>query len=193
MSVVLDATVGGANSNSFVTLAEAQDYFLVRPVTEWDDADSQEMLLILATRVLVAWFLPSRKLVRADQRSQDYYLIRPTWTGEVASTTQKLPWPRSGMYDGNGNAILTSVIPDELKWATCELAGAFAKGERLDDNDVAVQGISSVRAGSVSVSFKSAGIDIIKTIPDAVFMLLVPSWLTDEIVEPAMRAEIALL
>lgn len=182
------ATPGASNANSFLTLAEALAYFAERiEIPEWEDADSQEALLIMATRQMVNFYSPSRKLVRVMPPGQSYYLIRPTWTGSVATATQSLPWPRSGMYDRNGNAILSTVIPDDLKFATAELAGHLAKSDRSFDSDAAIQGITNVRAGSVSVSFKE-GIDAIKFIPDIVFSMLVPSWLTDEIIESANQA-----
>lgn len=89
------------------------------------------------------------------------------------------------MFDRNGNAISSLVIPDDLKDAVAELAGQLAIEDRTLDNDVAVQGITSVRAGSVSVGFKSSGIMSSKMIPDAVMFQLVPSWITDEFYEPA--------
>lgn len=188
MAVVIDASVNGVASNSFLTLVEAQAYFDTRfPLPEWDDADSQEALLIMATRLMSAMFSPQRRLVRVSPPGQSYYLIPPTWTGTVATTTQALPWGRNGMYDRNGNAILPTVIPLDLKYATAELAGQLAKGDRTLDSDASVQGIKSIQAGSVAVSFKDM-FDATKIIPDIVFSLLVPSWLTDEIMEQANQA-----
>jgi hypothetical protein len=188
MAVTLIATPGAANANSFLTAAEADAYFETRlEIPEWSDVDSEEAMLIMATRLMVALFSPMRKLVRGKSMSDSYYLIRPTWTGLPASTTQVLPWPRTGMFDRNGNALSSSVIPQELKDATAELAGHLAKGDRSFDSDVSVQGITSIKAGSVALSFKDA-FDATKVIPDIVWGLLVPSWLTDEITESANPA-----
>jgi hypothetical protein len=84
------------------------------------------------------------------------------------------------MYDANGNAIASTVIPDDLKDATAELAGALGTSDTTLDNDVIVQGITSIKAGSVSLSFK----DMIEThvIPDMVWSLMPASWFTDEII-----------
>jgi hypothetical protein len=189
MAVTLVATPGAANANSYLTLAEATAYFETRlPIPEWDEVDSQEGMLIMATRLMESMYSPMRKLVRVQPPGQSYYLIRPTWTGSPASSTQRLAWPRLGMYDRNGNAIASTVIPQELKDATAELAGQLAKGDRTLDSDASIQGLSSIRAGSVSLSFKDA-FDATKVIPDIVFGLLVPSWLTDEIMEFANQAE----
>ncbi len=188
MSLVIVATPGAADANSYLTLVEAQAYFESRlPLPEWDDADSQDALLVMATRVIEALFSPSRKLVRVAPPNQSYYITRPTWTGSPATATQALAWPRLGMLDRNGNAIAVTVVPQVLKEATAELAGQLAKGDRTADNDAAVQGITSIKAGSVALTFKSDALTS-NVIPDFVLNLLVPSWLTDELYEPANPA-----
>jgi hypothetical protein len=187
MPAVIDATIGGPAANSFETLAEAQQYFDTRlPMAGWDDADDQTVLLIMACRVLCAQLTPMTRLVRPTTGAP-YYLTRVTWTGAPATTTQKLPWPRTGMFDANGNAIPSNVIPQELKDAQSEFAGQLGTSDRTLDNDVIVQGITSVKAGSVAVSFKN---DIeMYVIPDAVWNLMPASWFTDEIITPARPAE----
>lgn len=189
MPLILIATPGASNANSYVTADEATAYFEGRlPIPEWDDVDSVEAVLVMATRLMESMFSPSRRLIRGKTPSESYYLIRPTWTGAPASTTQRLMWPRTGMYDRNGNAISSTIIPQELKDATIELAGHLAKGDRTIDSDVIIQGLTSVKAGSVSLSFKDQ-FDAIKVIPDIVASLLIPSWLTDERIEWANSAE----
>lgn len=189
MAITLVADVGSATANSYLTLAEAEAYHETRlRVNSWDSAESQEALLIQATRVMEAMFSPGKKtLIRPDPPAAPYFLTRPTWTGTVASSTQRLLWPRIGMYSRTGVAIPSNVIPQELKDAVAELAIQLSSSDRLLDNDVAVQGISSVRAGSVSVSFKN-NIEIAKVIPEIVASFLVPSWLTEEVHEASNTA-----
>lgn len=187
MPVTLVATPGDASANSYLTALE----FLAYLETAYDpnevtDALDDEPTLIMATRLMEALYSPSRRLVRPAQ-GEPYYLVRPTWTGAPATALQRLLWPRSGMFGRTGVAIPEDVIPQELKDATAELARQLKKGDRMLDNDVAVQGITAVRAGSVSVNFKNE-IDVMKAIPDIVFSLLVPSWLTDELYESANPA-----
>ncbi len=191
----IDATVGGVASNSFGTLAESAVYFATRSTIQaWEDADDQSVLLIMATRVMEASFAsPKRILMRNVLRGsvQAYYRTSPTWTGTPASTTQALSWPRDGMYTRNGVLIPSNVNPQELKNAEFELAGQLAISDRTLDNDVIAQGLTSVKAGSVSLGFKS---DFeFEVIPGAVWNLLVQSWLTDELYEPALMAEFAIL
>lgn len=178
MALTIIATPGAANANSFLSLAEAQAIVDAHtPVPEWDDADSQEALLVMATRVLSAYFSGRKVLMHGPNPA-----IRtlPRWTGAPADAVQRLPWPRSGMFDLNGNAIGSGVIPEDLKIATTELALALAKEDTTGDNDAAAGGISSVKAGSVSVSFRNDLWVTSKPLPDAVIMYLVPSWYTDE-------------
>lgn len=177
----LVATPGAADANSYLTLAEALAYYETRTeVAGWEDADDQNVLLMMATRVLNAMTRPIVTYVPASGGRAAYYKTSSTWTGTPSTTTQKLAWPRTGMYDANGNAIAVDAIPQDLKDATAELAGALGASDSTLDNDVIVQGITSVKAGSVALTFK----DMIEThvIPDMVWNLMPASWFTDEVI-----------
>lgn len=183
MAVVIVATPGAANANSYETLIEAKAYFESRaPLSPaFDDADSPSGLLVMATRVLDSSFT-ARKILKKDDCDCQYYAISRGWSGSPATTTQKLAWPRKGMKDRNGNDIPDNVIPQDLKDAESELAGQLNVTDSTLDNDANAQGIKSVKAGSVAVVFR----DYIEShvIPDAVFNMMPPSWFTDEIIEP---------
>lgn len=81
MAVTIDATVGGANANSYLTLAEAQaiiDGFVQdADVTAWASATTDQK---------------NRALFTAAQR-----LDRERYLGARATDTQALQWPRSGV------------------------------------------------------------------------------------------------
>jgi len=192
MAVTIIATAGAANANSFLTLVEANAYFASRLplVPPWEDAEDPTAALAMATRILSALAQPYRYLIPSD-KSPYYYRVRRQWTGTPTTTTQRLPWPRTNMYDANGNAIVSNVIPEALKEATAELAGQLILADTTLDNAVSVAGITSVKAGSVSVSFK----DMIeaKVLPDAVWLLMPPSWFTEELIEAAMMAEFEMI
>lgn len=184
----IDATVGGANANSYETLAEANTYFDERlPLpTAWVASGDQSIrALIMATRVLDSMAQPRKHLAHA-LNGTPYYVVHRQWTGAPATPTQRLAWPRTGMYDANGNAIASNVIPQALKDAESELAGQLIMSDTTLDNSVTVGGIKSVSAGSVSVSFK----DMVErhVLPDAVWNLMPASWFTDELYEPANPA-----
>lgn len=181
----IDATVAGANANSYETLEEAAVYFDNRiPLpTPWiASGDTSARALITATRYIEAMLTPHRVLRRNSKG--DYYVVSRTWTGAPATTTQRLAWPRTGMYDRNGNAIPSNVIPQDLKDMESELAGRLLIKDLSLDNAVVVGGIKSVSAGSVSVSFAD---EIRQNIlPEFLFDMAPASWFTDEIVENAL-------
>ena len=187
-------TVGAANANSYETLAEANEYFESRlPLAPpWiTSGDTPARALTMSTRLLDTYAQPMRTYVPGQGGAAGYYYTRRRWTGAPASTTQRLAWPRTGMSDRNGNPIAASIIPQELKDAESELAGQLLKTDWTLDLDQVVQGVSSVRAGSVSVSFKE-NIQS-QMIPDAVLNLMPPSWFTEEVIEPALRADFEVL
>ena len=191
------ATAGAANANSYALLAEIASYHEARLALDpaWVATGSEaEALAIMATRVLEAMFAtPVRRKLYLDGRGgpqgRPYYITSPAWTGEVATTTQALSWPRTGMTDRLGRAIPENVVPAELKEAQAELAGQLKTGDRTLDLAAAVEGISEVKAGSVAVKFASDLIAGRRVIPDAVLTLIPASWLTDEIVTPAVSIE----
>jgi len=182
MAVTLVATAGASNANSYITTAEATAYFAARLplVPPWEDADDPTAAIAMATRLINSVAIPRRKLM------EGYYVTSRGWTGLPATSTQALAWPRIGMYDANGNAIPSNVIPQALKDATAELAGQLVIADTTLDNDISVQGVTSVKAGSVAVTFK----DMIEKhiLPDAVWLLMPSSWFTDEVYEPALQA-----
>lgn len=185
MSVTIVATVGGPLSNSYLTLAEADTYHESRLFTDtWDDADvdTKNRALAMATRLIDAHFGWTGS---AEQLWKDKVLSAHfAWTGLPASTTQKLCWPRTGMFTRNAVAIPSTVIPQELKDATAEFARQLITEDRSLDSDIEVQGLKSLSAGPVSLSFK----DVVegKVLPDAVWNLLVASWFSPVTAQPSI-------
>lgn len=187
MPIDVIATPNASDANSFITLAEYAYYWERRipldpPVTLTGDVAARNV--ITATRVLCTIIRP-RKTIRWDKNGNPYYYTSRAWTGTIATETQALLWGREGMYDSRGVLITSNVIPQELKDATAELAGQLELSDRTLDNDIIVQGITSVKAGSVALTFKE-NIDA-QVLPDAVINSLVPGWLTDEIIDYGVR------
>lgn len=182
----IDATVGGASANSYETYAEANVYFDGRiPLNPPWVASGLEAYLITATRLIDSCMSPIKTLIRGSD-GVAYYRVSRQWTGQPATSTQRLAWPRIGMFDANGNAIPTDAIPQALKDAESEFAGQLLKGDRSLDNDVIVQGLTSVRAGSVALTFKDQIMP--QVMPDAVLNMMPDSWFTDELYVPAEQA-----
>lgn len=154
----LVATPGLLTSNSYCTLAEANTYHDERLFTDdWTGASDADktVALIWATRQI-------------DQMYTWHYW--PTNERDV----QALQWPRSGALDVDGlSTIDDNVIPRELKWATAEFARQLIVANRTADSDVETQGITSLTAGPISLSFKDSV--TAKVVPDAV-AAFIPYW-----------------
>lgn len=149
--MALDATVGGASSNSYVTLFEADEYFFDRAhAGDWDNVDDQESLLVTASLTL------------------DWYV---TWKGTRAVETQSMQWPRSDVYDDRGELYAEDVIPQKVKTAVFELALSSTEADRTADGDLA--GLSKVKAGSLEIVTDDGVYNTLPdTIPDKIWKIL---------------------
>lgn len=108
MTLILDATVGGPESNSFITVARATeiaDYDIIERV-DWYVADPDDRIRALVTATRQLDTLP--------------------WVGLRATTTQALSWPRTDAII-NGRTIPSDEIPREVEEATYELALALLR------------------------------------------------------------------
>lgn len=118
MALVVNATVGDASANSYVTLAEATAYMESRlNGSAWMTAteDSQNRALVEATR----------ELTPLD------------WSGTRVTDTQALSWPRRYATNPDSTYFGTqwydeAVVPQRVKDATCELAFQFLKAGTTD-------------------------------------------------------------
>lgn len=170
MALVLDPTVGGASANVYAALAAADAYHESHLYdTTWADAsdDRKKRALLMATRLLDTWY---------------------DWDGEVVGSTQALLWPRIGVsrpgrmvWTGqqwpwsNIHAGLweaTDAIPTRIQQAMFEWARALLAEDRTADSDVETQGIRSLRAGPVELTFAASV--AAKPVPDAVAALVSP-------------------
>ena len=189
------ATAGATNANSYATLVEASAYFDARlPMsTPWDDNDNKEASLIMATRLLDAFFRGSKIVVPPRLRGvAAYYKVGPKWLGTPASTTQSLAWPRTGLLTQAGGTLSSTAIPQEIKDATCELAGQLAVKDTTLDNAAAALGITAVKAGPVSVNFADGGI-LPHPLPDTVLLLVPADWYIEEQVTAAYKVDFAVI
>jgi hypothetical protein len=153
MTIAIIATVGSPDANSYSTLAEADEFFSGHPyAAAWDQAteDQKTRALVAATRLL-------------DEQWE--------WDGNVVAETQRLAWPRYGLYYDSGWYILDTVIPEKLKQATAEFARQLLVEDRTADNGIATAGISAISAGSVSVDF-TGGAHPAVIVPDAVYFMV---------------------
>lgn len=146
--MTIDATVGGPNSNSYITVEEADDYFstsYVRPTWSATDVSNKEVVLIESTRLLDT-------------------LVK--WNGYLKSDSQALKWPRTyvpstdPLYNSFESDLYSyvsdSIIPKDVKNAVCELAYSLLSnnGFQSSEND-----LSKVKIGPIAVDFS----DTVKT------------------------------
>lgn len=134
MPLTLVTTPGAANANSYADLDEAREYIATRLPTVADPGDE----------TLKAWLI-------AGTRETDNCFA---WTGAATDPdVQALAWPRTGMLNKNGGAIASTVVPDGVKNAAIEFGIQLGAGDRISDNDVFKKGITSIKAGSVALTF----------------------------------------
>lgn len=177
--MAIDTTVGGASANSWASVAEFKVYRAVR-------MPQNAVVLAAVDAIIEAALIAACREINADF----------AWTGQAVDSVQALTWPRQGMLTRNGYVIPTTVNPQELKDAQCELAYQMmiAGADLITDSQAALLGIASVKAGSVAVGFQSVdtstdeAYDLIirrlgsefnyisNAIPGEVRRLLVPSW-----------------
>lgn len=114
--MAIDATIAGENSNSYVTLEEANNYASERGHAEWEDLDDEEKIAAL---VNAAEFLDNQYGKRL--------------AGRKATAEQYLQFPRLGVAgiadkkDEFGEYVL--IVPKKVKYAQIELALAYLEKE----------------------------------------------------------------
>lgn len=143
--MALDATVGGASSNSYVSVADA-DAILANSLDAgvWNDTSTvlateiKESALITATRILDMNF---------------------EWDGTIADSDiidQALRWPRDNATDQDNREIPSTIIPTQLQVAT----SLFANYIQLQDGYKSeINTLNKVKVGSISVDFNTSNGD----------------------------------
>lgn len=102
MTVILDATLGGLDSNSYQTVADVDAYYMNSlNVLKWNalDSDTKAAALIYATT----------------------WMETITYGGNKCTEEQNLKWPRTG-YMGRCGTATCDAIPDEILTGHAELA-----------------------------------------------------------------------
>ncbi len=138
LTLVVETGAGLANANSYATVAEADAYHEARLHSDvWSDAaiagtgvdtTTQPAALVWATRIL-------------DEQCN--------WLGLPYTTTQRLRFPRTGVYSPDGVLLGPAVISPWLKNATAELARMLIASDRpLDAEQLAVLSQSKTRGDS---------------------------------------------
>jgi len=153
MAVILIATAKAANANAYVDETEAGLYLSDNRLyeTKWAAAvsDDRKSALIWATKLLDLAF---------------------DWNGLKRTSEQALRWPRSSVYDLDGQFYDSETIPSPLKHATAELALSLLRDDRTADPSLLGRGIASVTVGPISV--EASAEQVMSLIPDYIVLLL---------------------
>ena len=142
--MALDATPSGENANSYISVADADDYFSNHLYSsDWDNATlgSKESALIMCTRIL-------------DEKID--------WIGLKNTKEQALAWGRSGVID-DGYDVSATIVPEPIKNATAEFAKHLIANNSTENADG--KGLESLKVGSVELKFdKSDTRDVLPNI-----------------------------
>lgn len=166
MAFIFDATLKGATSNSYVTIATADDYFGGHPKNSlWSKLTTLQK---------------QQLLVRATTR-----LNLETYAGRRSTSTQRLQFPRTWLVSRdfmpmddmldfvNGSYYQSAdTNPMELEQATCELA-LFYLEEWIEESPMFSRGdmdrMESIEIGPLKASLRKTKED---ALPDIVKRLL---------------------
>ena len=132
MALIIDNALSGASSNSYVTLAEADEYFESRLYVETWTSSTDD--------------IKSRALVQATRRleTEKYY-------GTKSTTTQKLSFPRIGLEYLDG-VSLDGIIPNQVKESQLELALHMLSVD-MSQGGVNTDTIAEASVGSIKVKY----------------------------------------
>lgn len=157
---MFDATPGSPTATSFLTVEEG-DVFAAAHLyaSGWTSVDlnTKQIVLQMATRELSA---------------------RVCFNGVVPNTTQSLPFPRSGLLTREGQPLDITIVPTVIKYATFELSLILLKTNVLQESDVSIQGLTSLKVGSIQLGWKQA--IPYQILPINVRLLIPQSWLCQQ-------------
>jgi hypothetical protein len=133
MSLNVETGQGGADSESYASVTDADTYFAARGFALWASEMSTTE--------------KEQALRRGTEYMQAYYNGR--WKGEKYSCTQALDWPRYAVVV-DGFELEYDNIPTQLKNACIKLAYKAAGGDLVPDLD---RPTTSEKVGEIAVSY----------------------------------------
>lgn len=130
--MVVENGIGLTDSNSYVSVDFADNYFSDRNVSEWGELEetAKESALIRAT---------------------DYIDNIFQWYGKKLNPNQSLRFPRSNLVDYEGNEI--NGIPNCLKQVVCDASLVVSQGTELFQTKEANGDVVSETIGQLSFSY----------------------------------------
>lgn len=121
MAIVIEDGSGLPNAEAYISVANADAYFLARGSAAWAA-------------------LTTEAKEQALRNGADYMagVYGPRWKGSRKTAEQALDWPRTGVV-ANGFAVPDDVVPAAVARANAELAVRASAGPLLGDQGAAVK------------------------------------------------------
>lgn len=132
--VVEDGT-GLVDSNSYVSLEYADDYFSTRSVTSWENLSEEQKTAFLI-------------------KGTDYVDSVFKWKGTKQTKEQSLNFPRKNLIDEDGYFV--EGIPHRLKIAVCESALVLSNGTEMFKTESENGAVTSEHIGQLSFTYDVA-------------------------------------
>lgn len=151
--MALDATVGGTTANSFLTVARAN-------------------LVIQEGRVSASAWATAAEAQRAASLVGASQLLSHgfNWNGTRASTTQALPFPRTGIVS-DGVTISNTTIPRAIEEAVIDIAFGLLSGAAASSGELQKLGLSVLKVDVIRLEASDQPANV-SEIPDRVSYLL---------------------
>jgi hypothetical protein len=165
--MVLIATPGATDANSYVTPGKATTYLAGRLHTEpWFALETEATGQDPASRNTAALLWATRLL---DEQVG--------WYGLPTTTTQALAWPRTGVWDPAGRPLASTVIPVAIELATTLYALALLR-DTSESSTAAASNVKMKALGDTRVEFfdpgTSTAVPMASQLPWEVRRVLVP-------------------
>ena len=138
----LDTIIGGATADSYATIIEADAYHVKFNNTSWATLDT----------------VSKEAALRVGVRYVDGY----QYSGQVATATQALQWPRIDAYR-NCYVLPYTTIPQGIKDAQCEAALRQSQGLLL--TDLSAGSVTEETVGSITVKYANGTNDGVTSFP----------------------------
>ena len=133
--MTVDATLGGTDSDSYVSNADADSYWVDRNNTTWSSANNAERDAALREATL-------------------YMDGKYSWVGSLKATDQSLNWPRVNAYDVQGREV-SDIIPVKVEQACSELALQALAGTLVDPSADRGGRTKKEKVGEIEVEYFS--------------------------------------
>lgn len=133
--MTLTATAGSSSADAFVTLAAFKTYCDAKgyDYSAYDD-DTQ--------------------IEPAIRRGTTHLSVKFTWKGyRTNGRSQSLAWPRTAVYDAEGEEVDSTTIPQEVVDATCEAAWYELSTGSLNPAVVLTDRVKSEQVGALRTEY----------------------------------------